>query len=209
MSNNVDHFMPEVAMRGQRGLVVRGWGAAAVALLLTGSLVGCSSDDDVRPRAERVAAEKPAAAADLAVVPAAGATGLQLPDWLPSTLPVPEGASLTAVGDPACTVNFLVPTPDAQVEGAAAGSRARANGLQVELVSSVTSAAPVVPPTGGLGFEEEAPVETVVTHIEVLRLKAAAGGPDGSPVDATLTLTSRGDGVVSGEYALADGTCAR
>ncbi|WP_162598664.1 hypothetical protein [Nocardioides gilvus] len=195
-------------MRGQRGLLIRGWGAAGSAVLLTGLLAGCASEDDAR--VSRAAAETPAATAELAMAPAAVTPGLVAPEWFPLALPMPEGASVTAVGTLTCTVNFLVPTSDAQVEGGAVGSRARANGLQVELVSSVTSAEPVNEPVNEFGaFEEEAPVAPVITHVEVLRLKNAADGAAVTPVDATLTLTSRGDGVVTGEYALAEDTCAR
>lgn len=55
-----------------------------------------------------------------------------------------------------------------------------------------------------LGFAEEVAVAPVVTHVVVLRMSRAAAA-DAPAVDASLILTSRGEGGVTGEYALRDG----
>lgn len=198
-------------MRGQPRSLVRRSVAAAAALLLSCTLVSCSEDDVSTRQPGRNIEPTPAAANDAALTQVASTTGLGAPEWMPPSLPVPEGASVTAVGNGACTVNFLVPTPDAQVVGGNVGARARANGLDVELVSSV-SQTEVVPEQDmevGLFEEDAAPVKPVVTHVVVLRLRGAAVRKKTPAVDATLTLTSRGDEFVTGEYAVAAGTCGR
>ena len=195
-------------MSGQRGTLVRGWGAAGAAVLLAGSLSGCWSADagsQVDGRSARTPVEtlKPAAST---TDPSAASSPLTLPDWLPAELPLPDEASVIAVRDVACSVTFMDWGSDALLEGASLSDRADANGLQSRLVSSVSDAEPVVQETSEFGYLEDAPVATVLTHVVVLRMQrtAAAGEP---AFDATLTLTSRGDGSVIGEYALADDAC--
>lgn len=196
-------------MRGQQVFVVRRWTAAGAALLLSCTLASCSSDGDTsanRPRQDNAPAP---VAADENTLAQVASSGVRTPDWMPATLPMPEGASLTAVGRDSCTVTFLVSAHDAQVTGGTVGASARANGLAVELVSSTSeTAAPQPEVEPGLFAEEEVPVAPVVTHVEVLRLQGPSGEAKGAPIDATLTLTSRGDGMVTGEYALPGGTCA-
>lgn len=197
-------------MRGQQVFVVRRWTAAGAALLMSCALASCSSAGD--PSANRPGQDIDPApvATDGAALAQVASSGVRTPDWMPATLPVPEGASLTAVGRDSCTVTFLVSAHDAQVTGGAVGTSARANGLAVELVSSTSeTAAPQPEVEPGLFEEEEVPVAPVITHVEVLRLQGPSGEAKGAPIDARLTLTSRGDGVVTGEYVLPAGTCAR
>lgn len=62
---------------------------------------------------------------------------------------------------------------------------------------------PVVPETDEFGAVQEVTVAPATTQEVVLRMTRAAE----PAVDATLTLTSRGDGAVTGEYALPPGAC--
>lgn len=195
-------------MGGQRGLVVRGWRAGTAAVLLLAALSACSSGDDGSgeartERADRVAQKVTPSPADVAE--SSEPSALTLPAWLPTTLPVPEKASVVAVREQACSVTFMDWGSDAQLEGATLGERAEANGLRADLVSSVSQEDPVVPPVEG-DFSEEVDAAPVVSQVVVLRMRgAAATGQDA--VDATLTLTSHGAGSVTGEYALVPGTC--
>lgn len=174
------------------------------------TLAGCSGDDVSARQSGRSIEPAPAAANDNVLTQVASSAGLRAPEWMPLSLPVPEGASITDVVTEACTVNFLLPASNAQVVGGDMGASARANGLTVRLVSSVfqSEPAPVTELDGGLFGEQEVPLPPVVTHVEVLSLQGAAVSKGDAPVDAELTLTSRGDGFVSGEYALAGATCA-
>lgn len=197
-------------MRGQRRVVVRRSVAATAALLMGCTLASCSDDDVSAQQPGRNIEPAPAAPTDDALTQVASSSGLRVPGWMPASLPVPEGASVTAVGVEACTVSFLLPAADAQVVGGDVGTSARGNGLAVELVSSVSQSEPAPEPEveAGLFDEQEAPVVRVLTHVEVLRLRGAAASRGAAPLDAELTLTSRGDGFVSGEYVLAEAACA-
>lgn len=104
----------------------------------------------------------------------------------------------------ACTVTFLDWGTDAQLAAADLDLEARSRGLRTRLVSSVSEVDHRVEEGSDLGFAEEVAVAPVVTHVVVLRMSRAAAA-DAPAVDASLILTSRGEGGVTGEYALRDG----
>lgn len=196
-------------MRSHRESVHRGWRAAG-ALVFACVLVSCSSSGDgAQPRAAQLSAQ-PTAGATAGPV-ASTKTKVSVPRWLPAVLPMPEGASVTGVRAKACSVDFLVPAADARVEAAKVGDAARESGLDVRVVSSVSS---TVPGADHLSvaddpWGEELVVEEFVdTHAVVLRLKQAEGA-GGGVVEALLTLTSSGDGVVNGDYQLVGSTCRK
>lgn len=198
-------------MRGHRETVHRCWravGAMAVAFVL----VSCSSSGDAsQPRAAQLAAQPTAGAPAGPVASTKTKAKVGVPRWLPAVLPMPEGASVTGVRAKACSVDFLVPATDALVEAAKVGDAAREAGLDVRVVSSVSA---TVPRGDHLSVAEDAWGEELVveefvdTHAVVLRLKRAEGA-DGGAVEALLTLTSSGDGVVSGDYQLVGSACLK
>src|SRR5690606_25112254 len=165
----------EVAVGSQRGIVVRGWAAASAVVLLSGSLMACSSAD-AESQVERRAPRPSVDTAASAPTPAAASSPLTLPHWLPAVLPVPEDASVIAVGVRTCTVTFMDWGTDAQLAGADLSDEADANGLQSRLVSSVSEVDAGLQQASEIGgfLEEEVPVAPVTTHVVVLEMQRPA-----------------------------------
>ena len=164
--------------------------SAAIALLLSSAFVGCASDDALPlPVAAQINGQAPAADGS---TPAP----LVVPSWLPDELPLPVSAQVTGVRATQCAVSFLAPGTQAEDMSGVLAPRARAVGLPVRVVASVSSTPPPVTELDGL-FVDEVEVEAPITHAVVLEFG-----------DAVLTLTSSGDGVVLGAYQLPGDTCS-
>lgn len=192
-------------MGGQPRVVTTRWSAAAAGMLLICSLAGCSGSEVVPTARVEQVSTSPAAAASTSrtVTPPRKA-----PDWLPAALPLPPGASITGVRVGACTVDFLLPARDADVEASTLVDRAREEGLTATLLSSVDTPQPLPEQPTDLWGEEPPLEELVMTRSVVLRMQGAYGDGAARTFDATLTLVGRGDGVVTGSYALDRADCA-
>ncbi|MBE7324667.1 hypothetical protein IEQ44_08375 [Nocardioides sp. Y6] len=195
--------LPEVNVRCRGRGVNRSHRAAAALVagaLVAGGLAACSpSADESQPGAPaaRAPAKARAAAAPRAASP------LKLPDWWSGALPLPDDASVIAVHRRTCTVTFLDWGTDAQLAAADLELEAKSRGLQTRLVSSVSEVDHQVEEGADLGFAEEVALPPVVTQVVALRMSRAATA-EAPAVDASLILTSRGDGGVTGEYALGE-----
>lgn len=188
-------------MRGQRDCVASARRAAAALVLLASALTACSSSPE--PQAEPWVPRAPAAA-EAAAGPDAASDPVALPGWWSPVLPLPPNASVVAVRKRACTVTFLDWGTDALLAAADLELEAEARGLETHLVSSVSDVDQQTEQVSELDLMDEVVLAPVVTHVVVLRMRRAAVA-DEPAVDASLVLTSRGDGGVIGEYALGDG----
>lgn len=183
-------------MRVQCRGVRRTYGVG-VAMLMVVLAAGCGGDPQ---------GGAPVAAARVAgqMTPSPSTTpppvALEVPGWLPTVLPLPAGVLLTEVRAARCEVSFLAPGAAAEATSGMLAERARADGLRVGVVSSVSSTPVPVEPDDLFGGEASV-VELPVTQAVVLTMADDAG------TDALLTLMSTGEGAATGTYELAADSC--